>query len=67
MEGARYHREQAEHCLQIAERTTDSLAARLLREAAARYFALALEEEARMKDLAWSARVAPNEIQYAAP
>jgi hypothetical protein len=49
MEGARYHRQQAEQCLQLARRTTDPLAANLLREAAARHVALAVEDEVRMK------------------
>ena len=49
MEGAHYHRRQAEQCLQLARRTTDPLAASLLHEAAARHVALALEEEARVK------------------
>jgi hypothetical protein len=50
MEGARYHRYQAEQCLQMAQLMTDPLAASLLREAAARHFALALEDEAKTKE-----------------
>jgi hypothetical protein len=43
MDEARYHRDQAEHCLQMARHVSDPLAASLTRAAAARHFARALE------------------------
>jgi hypothetical protein len=39
VDNARYHRSQAELCLQIAELMSDPAAADLLREAAVRHFA----------------------------
>jgi hypothetical protein len=43
MDDARYHRGQAELCLEIAELMTDPAAAKLLREAATRHLAEATE------------------------
>jgi hypothetical protein len=43
MDDARYHRRQAELCLQIAEFISDPAAAKLVREAATRHFAEATE------------------------
>src|SRR5437868_653337 len=45
MEDARYHREKAEHCLQIAGHMSDPLAANVMRAAAARHLARAIELE----------------------
>jgi hypothetical protein len=43
MDEARYHRRQAELCLQIAELMSDPAAAKILRETATRHFAEATE------------------------
>jgi hypothetical protein len=45
MESTRYHRDQAELCLEMAGHMSDLLAADLIRKAAARHFAQALELE----------------------
>jgi hypothetical protein len=45
MEDARYHREKAEHCLQMAGHMSDPLAANVMRAAAARHLARAIELE----------------------
>lgn len=49
MEGARYHREHAEHFFQMARHMSDPLAANLMRAAAASHFAQAIELEDNAK------------------
>jgi hypothetical protein len=49
VDDARHHRNQAERCLKIAQHMSDPLAANLLREAAARHFAQALELEQQVR------------------
>jgi hypothetical protein len=46
VEKARYHRAQAEHCLEMARHLSDPVAASLMRTAAARHFEQAAELEA---------------------
>jgi hypothetical protein len=45
MERARYHRDRAERCLEMAGHMSDRQAAEVLRAASARHFAQALELE----------------------
>ncbi len=47
MEDARYHREKTEECLQMAGHMSDPLSANLMRGAAARHLARAIELEAK--------------------
>jgi hypothetical protein len=62
MESARYHRVQAELCLEMARHLSNSFAAGLMRAAAARHFEQAVELEASSTGPSWISRGKPTDL-----
>lgn len=61
MQTARYHRDQADLCLEMARHMSDPHAAELLRAAAARHFVQALDEPERSSNETPGAIVGPTD------